>query len=951
MQQAAQSKMNRAKKFGGLAVSAAVFVFGLAFAMPALATTSGPNNGSVFSDDSAVGSFAWLHPANALSSNDIYTTTTVSNHGHPTHYLKASGFNFNIPASSTINGIEVRIERKQTCYFNCSGSHADVKDDVVKLVKGVLVIGANHDSSTVWPSSDTVKTYGSATDKWTSTLWTVSDINSSTFGVVLSAGRDEDGVSVLSVDSISITVYYTLPVDTTAPVIASHSDVVIEATASNTPVTYTLPTATDNVDAVVVVTCSPASGTLFVVGTTPVLCSATDVAHNTATSTFNVIVQDHTAPVIAPHGNETVEATSIDGATVTYTAPNAVDAVDGTFAATCLPASGSAFILGTTPVVCNAADVHGNAAVATTFNVVVQDTIKPVITLNGVDPVNLHVGDVYVEVGAFANDNIDGDITSQIVIGGSVVDTSAPVSYYVTYNVTDSHGNAAVQVGRTVTVSDVLAPVINTIPDITVEATSNAGAVVDYGTVTSTDDVNGDVAIPSANCVPVSGSTFTFGDTDVICTATDSNSNTRVGVALTVTVQDTTAPEITITIPSLTVEATSSAGAEVSYTASATDIVDGSVALVECSPESNPMFPMGETTITCTAADAHGNRATSTATVTVVDHTAPEVTAPADQTFEVTGLFTSPVLVPATATDLVDPSPVVTSTPSLFPLGTTLVSWTAADASGNVSVVVTSHVTIQDTTAPVITLNGDATVTLTVGDTYTEQGAVLTDNYYTEVLVTIGGDVVNTAVAGTYHVTYDGDDSNGNHAVQKVRTVVVSSLPSTGGGSGTTYVAPTPPSFGDHPITIGAGLGNTSTVQLTFDVSNASWMAISETPDFVGGSWMPYTTSTTFTLSSGNTAHKLYIKFRRINGGETKVQEVTVLLNTPSTLIQAVLGIKITRLNELAKKLKLGNRGAEVRELQTLLKQAGFFPARQTATGYYGPITRAAVAKYLAAIK
>jgi len=79
-----------------------------------------------------------------------------------------------------------------------------------------------------------------------------------------------------------------------------------------------------------------------------------------------------------------------------------------------------------------------------------------------------------------------------------------------------------------------------------------------------------------------------------------------------------------------------------------------------------------------------------------------------------------------------------------------------------------------DITPPVITLTGSASVSLTVGDTYTEQGATAIDNIDGSVDVTIDGDTVATSTVGTYTVTYDAQDAAGNHAVQKSRTVTVS---------------------------------------------------------------------------------------------------------------------------------------------------------------------------------
>jgi len=81
------------------------------------------------------------------------------------------------------------------------------------------------------------------------------------------------------------------------------------------------------------------------------------------------------------------------------------------------------------------------------------DTTPPVITLLGDNPLELTVGDTYNEPGATANDNVDGDISGNIVIDDSAVDTNTVGSYEVTYNVSDAAGNAATEVIRTVNVS------------------------------------------------------------------------------------------------------------------------------------------------------------------------------------------------------------------------------------------------------------------------------------------------------------------------------------------------------------------------------------------------------------------------------------------------------------------------------------------------------------------
>lgn len=92
----------------------------------------------------------------------------------------------------------------------------------------------------------------------------------------------------------------------------------------------------------------------------------------------------------------------------------------------------------------------------------------------------------------------------------------------------------------------------------------------------------------------------------------------------------------------------------------------------------------------------------------------------------------------------------------------------------NVSLVVGGTAT-EDTTPPVITLNGDATVDLNVGDSYTEAGATATDDTDGDISgnIVVGGDTVDTSVAGTYIVTYNVSDAAGNAATEVTRTVNV----------------------------------------------------------------------------------------------------------------------------------------------------------------------------------
>ena len=131
--------------------------------------------------------------------------------------------------------------------------------------------------------------------------------------------------------------------------------------------------------------CAPASGSTFAIGTSTVTCTATDAALNTSATTLTVTVRDTTAPVLGPVTNRTAEATSATGAAVTYGTPSATDAVGASVS--CAPASGSTFAIGTSTVTCTATDAALNSSTKT-FTVTVSDTLAPVVTATA-NPITL----------------------------------------------------------------------------------------------------------------------------------------------------------------------------------------------------------------------------------------------------------------------------------------------------------------------------------------------------------------------------------------------------------------------------------------------------------------------------------------------------------------------------------------------------------------------------------
>ena len=207
-------------------------------------------------------------------------------------------------------------------------------------------------------------------------------------------------------------------------------------------------------------------------GTYVLTYTATDNAGNSATRDRTITVTDTVSPVITLIGDAALSFEVAPSGTVYEDAgATATDGADGDISAN-ITVTGSVDLttVGTYTLTYSLTDAAGNEATSVTRTITVTpDVTVPTITLLGDSAQSYEMGTAYVDAGATAADNIDGDITSQIVLtisnsSGttlSSVDILTPDTYTLTYSVEDATGNAAVSVIRIVEITpDVTIPVI-----------------------------------------------------------------------------------------------------------------------------------------------------------------------------------------------------------------------------------------------------------------------------------------------------------------------------------------------------------------------------------------------------------------------------------------------------------------------------------------------------------
>ncbi|MEH6538402.1 MAG: immunoglobulin-like domain-containing protein [Psychroserpens sp.] len=349
-------------------------------------------------------------------------------------------------------------------------------------------------------------------------------------------------------------------IDDENPVINCPTDMIINTNPGDCDASVNVPLAIVSDNCAVSSVTNTRTGTgldvsgIYPVGVTTVTFEVTDSANNTAVCSFDITVVNSQLPVITLLGDNPVTLEAC--ATYTDQGATALDSCLGVLTADIIttstldenaPGSYTKDAVGSYTITYNVTNAAGVAATQVIRTVNVVDTTPPTITLIGLPSTSTGICSVYTELGALAIDPCFGDISANLVIDNSAVDTNTLGTYVVTYNLTDDHGNSTAEITRTVNVIDVTAPDILLLGDnpLIIEAcdgyTEPGATAIDP---CSLEDFNINLVIDSSGVLP-----NTVGVYQVTYNATDDvlpTPNEAIEVIRVVEVVDTTAPIITL---------------------------------------------------------------------------------------------------------------------------------------------------------------------------------------------------------------------------------------------------------------------------------------------------------------------------------------------------------------------------------------------------------------------
>jgi hypothetical protein len=476
-------------------------------------------------------------------------------------------------------------------------------------------------------------------------------------------------------------------VDVTAPSIVTPSTQVVLNLSSNgtatLPLSQVMLSTTDNCGTPTV-TWSPSTFTCANLGNNTVTITSMDASGNVTTATVVVLVQDVTAPVIAMVSGAVTKVLGANG-TVSITQADVVssvsDACTNPVTVTWTPTTVSCANVGNVAVVVTAIDASGNVTTAVK-TVLVVDQTAPVISSPASITLNLNAaGTVTLPAGvASATDNC---AVNGIQYSKSLFDCSNLGANTVTITATDVNGNVATST-MTVNVVD------NTAPSLTLVASPltvalNAAGSASVNAAQLVANANDNCAIASYTVTPNTFNCSSLGGNTVTVTATDASGNATSQTVI-VNVVDVTGPSIVVNPAAVTVTLNANGVGSITNAQVVSSVSDNCTTTpsVVITPNVFTCADLGQQMVTIFATDAAGNISTTTKLITVVDASAPViVSAPQNVTLPgCNGNFTYAYQV----TDNCGYTATLVSglaSGTQFPVGTTTVTWSFADASGN----------------------------------------------------------------------------------------------------------------------------------------------------------------------------------------------------------------------------------------------------------------------------
>ena len=423
---------------------------------------------------------------------------------------------------------------------------------------------------------------------------------------------------------------------------------------------------------------------VFPLGETIVTWTAKDQSDNESTQTQSVNIVDTSKPILITPSDIEIESTGIETIIDDLGEIIAEDVSEISSISNDAP---EFFPLGETIVTWTATDTSGNSVSETQLVSVVDTTTPQIIApsdikLEAVDPLENYIelsnGRIFdiVEI-----ESVENDAPEFFPLGETIV----------TWTATDTSGNYASDTQKII-IEDTIQPVVTGPDNIILEITDVLGMVIDIGQAYALDQVDMNPEI--TNDAP---EFFPLGETIVTWTATDTSGN-ESPFSQTISIIDTTAPEV-ISPENVIQEAENPLSNSVILGNPAVSDIVGVASITNDAPE---FFPLGETIVTWTATDTSGNSVSETQSVSVVDTTAPSIMVPGSIIFEAVSEQENTItLENSIAEDKIHVASITNDAPEFFPLGETIVTWTATDTSGN-SVSETQLVSVVDTTAPSI---------------------------------------------------------------------------------------------------------------------------------------------------------------------------------------------------------------------------------------------------------